>query len=122
MRRIGLVLAFLLGCAAAIRPGAHWQTYCCADGSIDDPRGCRASAPAGADACVESGAWAMECRDTRAGECAGGGIDCFCCREVGDQGCTMRLRSARLDPPPLEEPPEAPAVQHRRPGRVWSPF
>jgi hypothetical protein len=64
----------------------------------------------------------MECRDTRVGECAAGGMDCFCCREVGEEGCTMRLRSARLDPPPLEEPRETPAVQHRRPGRVWSPF
>jgi hypothetical protein len=120
--RAAVALGFIVGCAAAPHVRAHWDTYCCAAGTVDDPRGCRVADSDGIEACREAGGWAMECRGAGVGECVGGGSDCFCCREVGRDSCTMRMRSARLSRPPVEEPAETYEATHPRPGRVWSPF
>jgi hypothetical protein len=116
-----IVIAFAIGCAAAPSVRAQWDAYCCVGGTVADPKGCRAAERDGLEACVEAGGWAMECRAARPRECSGSDSNCFCCREAGQEACSIRMRTARVERPRYDPPPEPP-VDHRRSGRIWSPF
>lgn len=111
----------VLGCATGGIAAPRWTAYCCEGGTVAEPTGCRPKT----DACGESTALAMECRDDT--DCTTGAADCYCCREAGQVGCTTVLRSSRTVDrgcPPPDEEEEVPLSPSRRPaaGTVWSPF